>query len=96
MQFTKLLREPIKRGEVTCTIRIWRQPRVKVGNRYRLDEAYIVVERIVQITLDDITGQLARRCGFLGTADLLKVAKHGRGDNVYLIHSHYQGGAIND
>jgi hypothetical protein len=27
MQFTKRLREPIKRGEITTSLRIWRNPR---------------------------------------------------------------------
>lgn len=29
--------------------------------------------------------ELARSSGFLGVLDLLKVAKHGKGDNIYLI-----------
>jgi hypothetical protein len=32
---------------------------------------------------------LARESGFLGVLDLLKVAKHGKGDNVYLIRFRY-------
>jgi len=37
----------------------------------------------------DITGALARESGFLGVVDLLKVAKHGAGENIYLIRFHY-------
>ena len=33
--------------------------------------------------------QLARECGFAGVSDLLKVAMHGRGENVYLVEFHY-------
>jgi hypothetical protein len=32
---------------------------------------------------------LARESGFLGIIDLLKVAKHGRGENIYLVRFHY-------
>jgi hypothetical protein len=32
---------------------------------------------------------LARESGFLGLIDLLKVAKHGKGENIYLIRFHY-------
>ena len=32
-----------------------------------------------------ITSDLARKSGFLGVVDLLKVAKHGPGDRVYLV-----------
>jgi hypothetical protein len=39
--------------------------------------------------LPDITGDLARESGFLGVIDLLKVAKHGKGENIYLIRFHY-------
>ena len=35
--------------------------------------------------------RLARESGFLGVLDLLKVAKHGRGDKIYLIRFHYIG-----
>ena len=37
----------------------------------------------------DITPDLARLSGFNGVIDLLKIAKHGRGENVYLIRFHY-------
>ncbi len=90
MQFTKRLRDPIKRGEITCSVRIWQRPIVKAGNRYRLDDGSIVVDRIYQIELDDITPTLARKSGFAGVAELLKVAKHGRGENVYLVEFHYE------
>ncbi|WP_321476470.1 hypothetical protein [uncultured Paludibaculum sp.] len=33
---------------------------------------------------------LARESGFLGVVDLLKIAKHGRGDNIYLVRFHYR------
>ena len=41
------------------------------------------------IGFPDITPQLARASGFLGVLDLLKVAKHGKGDNIYLVRFHY-------
>jgi len=31
--FTKRLREPIARGEITCSVRIWQSARVKAGGR---------------------------------------------------------------
>lgn len=36
MMFTKRLREPIMRGEITCSVRIWQRPHVKVGGRFGL------------------------------------------------------------
>ena len=77
-------------GEVTTTIRIWQRPRVKVANAYRLGEGHVVVEHIAQISLDEITPRMARESGFAGVADLLKTAKHGKGENVYFIRFRYE------
>ena len=89
MTFTKRLRERIRRGEITCSVRIWTRPHVRVGNRYRMEEGEIEVDSIEPIALQEITPQLARESGFLGVIDLLKVAKHGHGDQIYLIRFHY-------
>jgi len=90
MVFTKRLREGVRRGEITCSVRIWMRPHVKVGGRYRVDdEGEIEVDSIRPIGFPDITPQLARESGFLGVIDLLKVAKHGRGENIYLVRFHY-------
>jgi hypothetical protein len=87
--FTKRLRDGVRRGEITCSVRIWMRPHVKVGNRYRMDEGEIEVDAVLPIGLADITPDLARASGFKGVVDLLKIAKHGRGDNVYLVRFHY-------
>jgi hypothetical protein len=89
MVFTKRLREGIRRGEITCSVRIWMSPRVRVGARYSMEEGAIEVDSIEPIGFPDITPELARESGFLGVLDLLKVAKHGRGENIYLIRFHY-------
>ena len=54
-----------------------------------MEEGEIEIDSIEHIALFDITHQLAIESGFLGVIDLLKVAKHGPGDNVYLIRFHY-------
>ena len=90
MMFTKRLREPVMRGEITCSVRIWQSPRVKVGERYRLGEGAVEVTSLRQIELTDITPQLARDSGFEGVVDLLKTAKHGRGEKVYLVRFEYR------
>jgi len=65
------------------------RPQVKAGGRYRMDEGHVVVDSITPIRLADITDDLARESGFSDVKDLLQTAKHGRGDNVYLIRFHY-------
>lgn len=93
MMFTKHLREGVREGRITCSVRIWTRPHVRVGGIYPMEDGHIVVESIQPIALTDITGELARRSGFAGVVDLLKVAKHGSGRNVYLIEFHFVPGA---
>jgi hypothetical protein len=54
-----------------------------------VDEGEIEVDSIEPIGLLDITPQLARASGFAGVLDLLKIAQHGKGNNIYLIRFHY-------
>jgi hypothetical protein len=89
MVFTKRLREGIRRGRIKCTVRIWVRPHVKPGGRYRMDDGHIVVDSVEAITLDDVTHDLARESGFESVEDLLRIARHGRGDRTYLIRFHY-------
>ena len=89
MQFTRRLRPGVRDGSITCSVRIWQRPHVKPGGLYPMEEGHILVESVREIALDDITGDLARRSGFLGVVDLLKVAKHGPGEKVYLVEFEY-------
>jgi len=54
-----------------------------------MEEGQIEIDSIKPIGFPDITGELARESGFLGLIDLLKVAKHGKGEKIYLIRFHY-------
>lgn len=89
MLFQTRFHEPIRRGDITTTVRIWQKLRVKPGGRYALGPGAIVVDRIHEVGLDDITSAIARRCGFLSLVDLLKTAKHGAGERIFLIDFHY-------
>jgi hypothetical protein len=89
VQFTKRLREGIRRRRIRCTVRVWTRPHVKVGGRYRMGDGHVVVDSIEPIRTADITYDLARESGFESVEDLLQVARHGRGDRVYLIRFHY-------
>jgi len=90
MMFARHLREPVVRGEITCSVRIWQSPRVRVGGRYRLGAGAVHVTAIREIGFEGITPELARRSGFLGVIDLLKVARHGSGEKVYLVEFEYR------
>jgi hypothetical protein len=89
VQFAKHLRPRVRSGAITCSVRIWMRPLVKVKGRYRMEEGEIEVDAILPIELEDVTPELARESGFEGVVDLLKTAKHGRGTNVYLVRFHY-------
>jgi hypothetical protein len=89
MMFTSRLRDGVRSGAITSSVRIWTRPHVTAGRRYRMEEGEIEVDSIEPIGLPDITPELARASGFLGVLDLLKVARHGRGNNIYLIRFHY-------
>jgi hypothetical protein len=89
MLFAKQLREGIRRGRIKCSVRVWMSPRVKVGGRYAMEGGSIVVDSIDRIRREDITHALARESGFESVDALLKIARHGRGQNIYLIRFHY-------
>jgi hypothetical protein len=54
-----------------------------------MEDGHVVVDSIEPITLADVTDDLARESGFQSVGDLLLTAKHGRGQEVYLIRFHY-------
>jgi hypothetical protein len=89
MVFTQRLREGVRRGDITVSVRIWMHPHVKEGGRYPMEEGQIEVDSIRQIEMEDITAQLVRESGFPDLESLLKIARHGRGQNMYLVRFHY-------
>jgi hypothetical protein len=90
MQFLRILRDRIRRGEITCSVRLWQRSHVKVGGRYALPPGQILVTAVSEISLEDVTPALARQSGFAGVVDLLKTAKHGPGRRVFLIEFRYE------
>ena len=91
MQFAKALRPRIQSGEITCSVRIWMRPHVKVGGRYALPPGEIEVVSIRGIARDRISTRLAKRSGFDSVAALLEVAQHGTGRFVFVVEFVYHG-----
>jgi hypothetical protein len=89
VQFLRVLRDRIRRGEITCSVRLWQRSHVKVGGRYSLPPGQVVVTAISEMSLEDISPVLARQSGFVGLVDLLKTAKHGSGRRVFLVEFRY-------
>lgn len=90
MLFKASFHAPICRGEITSTVRIWLRPRVRVGGRYQLGSGSIEVLRIQEIGFEALTPALARRCGFASLVEMLRLAKHGAGERVFLIDFRYR------
>jgi hypothetical protein len=65
------------------------RPHVRAGRRYRFEEGEIEIDSIALIGHEQLTPRLARQCGFAGVSELLEVARHGRGENMYLVEFHY-------
>ena len=89
LAFTKRLREEIQRGTVRCSVRIWSGPHLEVGGKCPVGDGHVVVESLEEISLENVTDDLARESGFQSAADLQSVVKHGPEENVYLIRFHY-------
>ena len=85
MMFAKPLRERVRSGEITTSVRIWQRPQVKVGGRYPHLDGHIEITRMQEVDLDDITEAMAREGGFESLEALMKTARHGRGERVFIV-----------
>jgi hypothetical protein len=77
-------------GEITKSVRIWQTPRVRIGGRYPLGPGHIQVTHMTEIDPADVTEALARETGFKSLDDLLAVARHGRGERVFVVEFTYR------
>lgn len=93
MTFAKRLRERVRSGEITSSVRLWLTPRVRVGARYPLLDGAIEVTRLQEVDLDDVTDEIAREGGFADVEDLMKTARHGRGERVFIVDFEFVPGS---
>ncbi len=85
MMFAKSLRKRVQSGEITTSVRIWQTPRVRIGGRYRLLDGHIEITGLTEIDLTDVTDVMAQVSGFPTLEALMKTARHGRGERVFLV-----------
>ena len=90
MMFAKPLRARVVAGLITCSVRIWLHPRVRIGGRYPLSGGEIEVTALTEIDLADVTDALAIQSGFDTLTDLMATARHGRGERVFLVEFVYR------
>ena len=84
------IRERIARGEITETVRVWLRPRAKVGGRYALGSGSIEVTHVTEVAPERITDALSRRLGFKTADEMMKIARHGAGDRIFLVRFVYR------
>src|SRR5689334_22693549 len=83
------IRERIAKGEISETVRVWLRPRAKVGSRFALLSGSIEVTSVTEVAPERITDALSRRLGFKNAGEMMKVARHGAGDRIYLVRFVY-------
>ena len=92
MEFSRELRDDVLAGDITLSVRLWKQPRVKQGGRYRVGPREIEVDAVELVPFAAVTGEEVRRAGEPDRETLRQRASHaGPIDEdtlVYLIEFH--------
>ena len=96
MEFSRELRAHVLSGDITVTFRLWRQPKVKLGGRYRVDEGHIEVDSVELVPFSSIDSTDVRRAGEADLESLRRRAAHAGpihdGTLLYRIEFHVANG----
>ena len=96
MEFSRELRAHVLSGDITVTFRLWRQPKVKPGGRYRVDEGHIEVDSVELVPFSSIDSTDVRRAGEADLESLRRRAAHAGpihdGTLLYRIEFHVANG----
>jgi hypothetical protein len=76
VEFSRELRNDVLAGDITLSVRLWKQPRVKRGGRYRVGLGEIEVEAIELVPFAAITDEDVRRAGEYDREALRQRAAH--------------------
>jgi hypothetical protein len=76
VEFSRELRAHVLSGDITVTFRLWRQPKVKPGGRYRVDEGHIEVDSVELVPFSSIDSTDVRRAGETDLESLRRRAAH--------------------
>jgi hypothetical protein len=92
VEFSPELRNDVLAGDITLSVRLWKQPRVREGGRYRVGPGQIEVDLIELLPFSAITTEDVRRAGEVDLETLRQRAAHAgpiRDDTlVYRIEFH--------
>lgn len=91
MLFKTITHEPIRRGEITLTVRRWRAPQAKVGGQYRLHTGGAVEVTSLEVVEESaLTEADARASGFKSLAAMARWLQKQDGD-LYRVGLRYIG-----
>ena len=76
MEFSRELRADVLSGDITLTFRLWRQPKVKPGGRYRVGDSQIEVDSIDLVPFSSIDKADIRRTGEADLESLRRRTAH--------------------
>lgn len=76
MEFSRELRNDVLAGDLTLSVRLWKQPRVKPGGRYRVGPGEIEVDAIELVPFEAVTAEDVRRAGEPDRETLRQRAAH--------------------
>ena len=76
MEFSPELRSDVLAGDITLSVRLWKQPRVKAGGRYRVGLGEIEIDAIELVPFSAITRRDVRRAGEPDRETLRQRAAH--------------------
>ena len=76
VEFSRELRNDVLAGDITLSVRLWKQPRVKQGGRYRIGPREIEVDAIELVPFAAVTEEDVRRAGEPDREPLRQRAAH--------------------
>jgi hypothetical protein len=76
MEFSPELREAVLGGDISVSFRLWRQPRVKVGGRYRVGAGQIEVDAVVLMPFSAVSAEDVVASGEVDREALRRRAAH--------------------
>jgi hypothetical protein len=76
VEFSRELRSDVLAGDITLSVRLWKQPRVKRGGRYRVGFGEIEVDEIELLPFAAVTAEDVRRAGEPDRETLRQRAAH--------------------
>jgi hypothetical protein len=76
MEFSPELRHGVLSGEITVSIRLWKTPRVKAGNRYRVGPGEIEVDLVEFVAFKEVSEADVRASGEVDRESLRRRAAH--------------------